>query len=130
MLGTTFIFWSCPKLTLYWREISKAMGEMFGRDIAQDPMVMMLGVVPEGIESRAEKYLFHILLTAALKCITIRWMKPNPPTYNMWKEKIGEIYQMERITYSLRLQSDIFIKRWTPATPLLGMVGLFPGLSI
>ena len=115
----THIFWTCPKLRLFWKEISEALKEVFGQAFDVDPMVMLLGMVPEGIEGRAKIYLLHILLTAAIKCITIKWLKPDPPTYNMWVVKVREIYQVEQITYALRLQSDLFFKRWTPATPIL-----------
>uniref|UniRef100_A0A667YTZ3 Secreted protein n=1 Tax=Myripristis murdjan TaxID=586833 RepID=A0A667YTZ3_9TELE len=63
---------------------------------------------------RDVKYLLRILLTAVLKCITVRWLKPDPPSYNGWIQKIWDIYQMEQITYSLRLQKSVFIKRWKP----------------
>ena len=115
----THIFWNCPKLRLFWRRISEALTEVFGQNFTEDPMVMLLGVVPEGIEGRAKTYLLHILLTAAIKCITIKWLKPDPPTYNMWVDKVWEIHQMEQITYALRLRSDLFIARWNPVMPIL-----------
>ena len=82
--------------------------------------------MPEGLDGRAKKYLLNILLTAALKCITIKWLKPDPPTYNIWIQKVWDIYQMEQITYSLRLQKSIFTKRWGPVSALLiqGYLGL------
>uniref|UniRef100_A0A3Q0SW66 Uncharacterized protein n=1 Tax=Amphilophus citrinellus TaxID=61819 RepID=A0A3Q0SW66_AMPCI len=60
-----------------------------------------------------------MLLTAALKCITIRWLKPEPPTCNIWIQKVWDIYSMEEITYFLRLQKPVFNIRWSPAMPLL-----------
>lgn len=115
----THIFWTCPKLRLFWREISEALGEVFGQNIPEDPIIMLLGGLPEGFEGRAKIYLLHVLLTAAIKCITIKWLKPEPPTFSMWVEKVWDIHQMEQITYALRLQPDIFNKRWSPIMPLL-----------
>uniref|UniRef100_A0AAR2JPC0 Uncharacterized protein n=1 Tax=Pygocentrus nattereri TaxID=42514 RepID=A0AAR2JPC0_PYGNA len=59
------------------------------------------------------------LLTVGLKCITIKWMNPDPPTYNLWIQKVWDIYQMEQITYLVRIQKDIFIKIWSPVRDLL-----------
>lgn len=115
----THIFWSCPKLRSFWDEVFELLKELFHYNFTKDPKVALLGVVPEGIEGRANKYIFQILLSAALKCITIKWLKPDPPTYNMWVGKIWEIYQMEQITYSLRLQKDTFTKRWSPLMAIL-----------
>lgn len=115
----THIFLLCPKLSLFWKDVFDALREVFKRDIPHTPIITLLGAIPEGIEGRDVKYLLNILLTAALKCITIRWLKPDPPTYNVWIQKIWDIYQMEQITYSLRLQKPIFIKRWKPVIALL-----------
>ena len=119
-IGThSHIFWTCPKLQPFWKAISGALGEVFGLKIPEDPKIMLLGEVPAGLEGRPKIYLLHVLLTAAIKCITIKWLKPEPPTYTMWREKNWDIYQMEEITYALRLQPKIFIKRWAPMAPLL-----------
>lgn len=92
---------------------------MFNLDIPQDPRIALLGVRPEGIEGRATNYLLQISLTAALKCITINWLKPEPPTYILWTQKMWNIYVMEQITYCLRLQKDTFEKRWSRIMRLL-----------
>lgn len=97
----THIFWLCPKLTVFWREVFNALKEVFmyemnmKMNIPQNFAVAILGVIPEGLDRRADKYLLNILLTAALKSITIRWMKPEAPSYNTWIQKVWDIYQME-----------------------------------
>ena len=63
--------------------------------IPEDPIVMLLGATPEGLEGRAKIYLLHVLLTAAIKCITINWLKPNPPSYGMWLGKVWDIHHRE-----------------------------------
>ena len=72
--------------------------EGFQQNIPQDPRVAMLGVIPDNLEGRSKKYLLGILLTVALKCITSKWMNPDPPTYNLWIQKVWDVYQMEQIT--------------------------------
>ena len=115
----THIFWSCPKLSIFWNEVLDALREIFHQNIPNDPRVVLLGSIPEGFEGRAKIYLLQILLGAAIKCITIRWLKPEPPTYNIWLKKVWELYEMEQITYAIRLQRPIFIKRWSPVMSLL-----------
>lgn len=95
----THIFWFCPKLKIFWGEVFDALKEVFQQDIPRDPAVALLGVTPKGLDGRSKKYLLNILLTAALKCITIRWLKPTPPSYNIWIQKVWDLYQMEYITY-------------------------------
>uniref|UniRef100_A0A672YVJ1 Uncharacterized protein n=1 Tax=Sphaeramia orbicularis TaxID=375764 RepID=A0A672YVJ1_9TELE len=83
-------------------------------NIPQNFTVAVLGVIPESLDGKADKYLLNILFTAALKSITISWMKAEPPSYNTWIQKVWDIYQMEQITYWLRLQKTIFTKRREP----------------
>ena len=107
----THIFWTCTKLSTFWTEIFEALKIIFRQNLIEDARIALLGIIPEGFDGRAKKYLLQILTTAAIKCITVKWLKPDPPTYNMWTEKVWEIYQMEQITYSSRLQKQTFIKR-------------------
>ncbi len=115
----THIFWLCPKLSLFWKEVFDALKAVFKQDIPQSPTIALLGAIPMGIDRKDENDLINILLTAALKYITIKWLKPDPPTHNVWTQKVWDIYQMEQFTYLLRLQKPIFIKRWTPVMTLL-----------
>ncbi len=115
------IFWSCSKLQQFWGEVYQALREVFHADIPQDPQTALLGLKPKGeiTEGRTATYLLQIMLTAALKCVTINWLKTEPPTYNQWIQRIWEIHMMEQITYSLRLEQNIFVKRWNPIMKLL-----------
>ena len=61
-----------------------------------DPMVALQAQLPRGMEGRDKEYLLQIRLATAIKSITVRWLKPDPPTHNMWTETIKEIYQMEQ----------------------------------
>lgn len=114
----THIFWSCPILQNYWDEVYKAINQIFQEDIPKDATVALLGIMPVSVQGHAKSYLLNILFTAALKCITIKWMQVEPPCYNVWVQKVRELYQMEKITYSLRLQKSVFSLRWSPAEVL------------
>ncbi len=115
----THIFWSCPKLEKFWQEILQKVSEAMHFDIPKDPRILFLGMTPAGKEGRSQKYLIHILFTAAIKCITLSWLKPNPPTYSLWLQKVRDIHEMEKITYELKLEKSKFIKRWSPIRVLL-----------
>ena len=57
-------------------------------------------------------YLFDILLLAGKKNITRHWLGPETPKLEDWADIVCEIYVMEKITFSLRLQMDRFKKLW------------------
>lgn len=52
------------------------------------------------------------LLIAAKKAITRNWYKLDPPSLKEWLNIVGEIYTMEKMTYTLRLKEDIFVDKW------------------
>ena len=57
-------------------------------------------------------YLVKILLAASKKAITRLWYKPEPPVREQWLGIVEEIFGMEKMTYKLRLQEDLFLKKW------------------
>lgn len=46
------------------------------------------------------------------KTITLNWLKKESPNQTEWLTILRNIYTMEKITYSLRLQRELFIERW------------------
>ena len=60
--------------------------------------------------------LLAILLAASKKCFTRKWLKVDPPTIDEWIEIVYEIYVMEKISFSLKVEKDIFYKTWTKWT--------------
>lgn len=77
----------------------------------------MLGRSPELTDCKAKTQQLNKLLTAALKTRTIRWLKPEPPTCNIWIQKVCGAYLMEHITYSD--YRDLFLRNGGPMLPLL-----------
>ncbi|KAF7650409.1 hypothetical protein LDENG_00126400 [Lucifuga dentata] len=58
------------------------------------------------------KYLIRNLSAASKKAITRKWLKPGIPSINDWIDVIYEVYIVERITLSRRLQQDKFEEVW------------------
>ena len=108
------VFWSCPILDSFWRDVFNSLDSIFEEQIPRDPLVAILGAIPEKQMSRKKIYLLHILLAAAKKSITLNWLKIEPPTRNIWKAVVENIFLMEKITYKLRLQDEQFAERWLP----------------
>lgn len=63
-----------------------------------------------------DKKLLAILLTASKKSVTRKWLKVIPPTIDEWIEIIYEIYVMERISFSLKVEKEHFYKIWSKWT--------------
>ena len=60
-------FWQCPLLDNLWKSIFTTVNK-----VLDDPLIAILWMKPDVINSRKRTYLLQIL-TAAKKAITIRW---------------------------------------------------------
>lgn len=106
------VFWSCPQITNFWRELHKILETVFHVNITFQIACLYLGVLMVENVSHKTRYLFQILSAAARKAITRKWLKPQSPTIEEWIDIVYDIYKMERITFNIRLQQDKFQECW------------------
>lgn len=118
-LTTIIYFCAWPRLSNFWDLLYRDLCKVLEAKIPPDFKTAVLGVIPAGIIGRKSIYLLQILLTAAVKTITIKWLPSSPPSHKQWWSKIKEMYETETITHALRLQGETFINKWSPIeTPL------------
>lgn len=106
------VFWECPVLATYWQEIHTHLEAVFQVNIPFRFDTMFLGSMDLEDWNHNDKRLLLMLLTASKKAITRRWLKPDPPQLNDWLDVIHDIYVMEKMTYSLRIQIEKFSGIW------------------
>lgn len=99
------IFWACPKIQPYWREVATEIHKIMGVELDYSFITLYLGKIPETVLHR-DKYLLKILLASSRKAITRRWLRVDPPTLDQWRGIVKEIYCMERFTFVLRLELE------------------------
>lgn len=104
------IFWSCPVLTPFWQEIHKHISNIFGANIPFNCKTFYMGDFFSDGGTINDKKLVQILLAASKKAITRKWLKPHCPTIDDWIEIIYQIYILERLSYSLKVQKEQFSK--------------------
>ena len=105
------IFWDCSFIQPFWDEISKEISSIFGTKVANSFVILYLGKLPDNLMTHDE-YLYKILLVACKKAINRKWLREEPPSKDEWVAIVNEINCMERLTFSLRLQFDRYIKAW------------------
>ena len=119
MIGDhTHIFWSCPKILNYWRNVRTELGKIFKREILMDSKSSILDIY-EQEHTTDQRQIIQIIMTIARKIITLNWMKPSPPTIEQWQLKLKQIYQMEYMTAQLQIKLPKFKKRWAPVMEYL-----------
>lgn len=106
------LFWACPKINIFWRKVYSELESIFGTGITFNWDELLFGLVHSANVSVKNKYLFGILSLAARKAITRKWLKPDVPSIDEWYDIIYDVYVMERITFSMRLQQSKFNDIW------------------
>ncbi len=69
---------------------------------------LYLGKILEGLR-KWDTYPLKIFMVASKKAITICWLQMNPPTMKLF---INSVRDMEKMTFTLRLQKDKGDKYW------------------
>ena len=106
------VFWKCGKMTGFWNDVWEGIKSILQYDLPKTFEVLYLGnFTPKNIHSR-DRYLTGILLAASKKAITRKWLKEDPPTQRNWLDIVDEIHDMEKFTYSLRLQQLSCFEKW------------------
>lgn len=108
------IFWDCPKLTVFWREVMREVNEIINVDGSFEPQQIILHNASLKGLGKNKKFLLNALVLIAHKMITTGWLKPQPPTLDQWTQRLKAVNVMECMTASLRLQTDIYIEKWAP----------------
>lgn len=101
--GHFHIFWHCDGIAPYWSEVIKVLQSILGPGLPMGFTEAYLGNLPQGMQ-KLDKYL--LLLAVAKKAITRRWLCKDYPVLKDWIQVVNEIYDMERLTFSLRLSVD------------------------
>ena len=57
--------------------------------------------------------LLRVLLSVGKKMTTVNWLKPQSPSIIQCREKLKNIYVMEKITARLWMRMDQFDNKWT-----------------
>lgn len=73
------IFWYCHLLQKYWEDILRHK-KIFSVEIPKDPVQFTLGVPPETLIHKDQRYILHFILLLEWKTITANCRKPFPPT--------------------------------------------------
>lgn len=116
----THIFWDCPKIQPYWRDIKTELEKILHMDIPFDPVFILLEKTTEQNFSKDLCYILHVLLMIARKMITMHWMQPEPPTVAQWRLRCNQVQLMENMTAILQLKLPLFLRRWTPVILYMG----------
>ena len=107
------IFWTCPSLRDFWREVALVIKELTSVEVGEDPALCLLHLTRGSIRKYRKSLIAH-LLNAAKACIPAMWRQTCPPTRQMWTARVNEIHRMELLTAALNNSEEQTRIRWSP----------------
>lgn len=105
------IFWSCPKLSRFWKVVHETIQLFTDRIIPKDPALFLLHAtdIPDKVYKRS---VIRHLLDAARACIPLCWKLTTPPPIDMWLCKVEDIKHMEDLIHTAQHREEAFSKTW------------------
>lgn len=106
----THIFFTCDRLKPYWEKVMGSIKNFLRTDVPIQQHNIMLGILPD--ISIEHIHFFWVLRITALKQITRHWKIPDAPNVKKWVASVHDMYEMEKVTYSIIKKEKVFEKRW------------------
>lgn len=110
------MFWTCPSLEKYWRDVFQTLSLILNLELEPNPLVALFGTTGEVdlrlTPSKSRTLSFASLL--ARRAILLRWRDAAPPTHAQWLRDIMSCLDLEKIRYSVCDLSKKFQKVWGP----------------
>lgn len=125
------MFWSCPALSSFWRQIFVSLSAITSADIPLCPVTALFGVLLPGqsLPSHFSDFVAFLTLLAR-HLILLNWKSPHPPSYTCWIRDVLYFMKLEKIRYSLHRPSTIFIKLWQPLREHIKTIQLDPAFCV
>lgn len=110
------IFWSCCRIKPFWEQLCEHLNNIFSENIPFKFEALYLGDISFDNWTVKDKKLLAMLLAASKKTITRKWLKPETPKIEEWIDIVQDIYNLERLSYTLKGQRESFFRIWSKWT--------------
>ena len=120
-------FWSCSKLTGFWKSFFKIMSEVLGVAITPCPLIAIFGV-PSNYSEFSKQTLNGLAFAPLIVCrrILLHWKLPKPPGEQSGQTDLMSFLKLEKIKFSLRESTEKFYTTWQPLISYFDNVATTP----
>ena len=108
------MFWSCPGVTAYWRELFSFFGDTLHFPVPLTPEAGLLGVLNDSVPTTHARTLLRIILFYARKLILLQWKSASAPDIQMLYRMVNKVLPIFKCIYKGRACPKKFGKIWQP----------------
>lgn len=117
------LFWLCPKLNHFWCDIFKCFSNVYKCNISPDPCTSIFGGTQHLFTlTHSHRKTIQYGMVIAKRNILIHWKDDNVPSFKAWLAEMTNLLHVERIQYSVSLNSAAFDKMWQPLLSYLSRI--------
>uniref|UniRef100_A0A3Q3AUI9 Reverse transcriptase domain-containing protein n=1 Tax=Kryptolebias marmoratus TaxID=37003 RepID=A0A3Q3AUI9_KRYMA len=113
------MYWDCPSVASFWRQISTTLSDLLKFDISLSPSLFLLNDDSTLELSSQQKRMLWAGLTAAKKMLALRWQPPHLLPWQQWANSFLDIVMMERSVARMHTASQKTIRAWDAAYSLI-----------
>lgn len=113
------MYWDCPDVSAFWRQISITLSDMLGVDIPLSPSLLLLNDDSTLELSLQQRRILWAGLTAAKKMLALRWQPPHNLPWQQWANSFLDIVMLERSVARMHAASQKTIHAWDAAYTLV-----------
>uniref|UniRef100_A0A803TE18 Reverse transcriptase domain-containing protein n=1 Tax=Anolis carolinensis TaxID=28377 RepID=A0A803TE18_ANOCA len=105
------IWWTCSETKSYWKSVHEETQKILQKSFSMKPEFYLLGLTESimNLNSNEDK-IFTYAATAARITFAKYWKQREIPTNQHWLEKLNEIYDMDKLTYLMKINRGNIIK--------------------
>lgn len=109
------MFWSCPCIGKYWKDLFQILSSTFKTTLKPDPLTALFGVVPNDRDlANSQKTVIRFVTLLARRLILLNWKQKRPPTLIVLMRDIMKHLRLENIRFTLKGKQEEFYKTWQP----------------
>ncbi|KAL0149606.1 hypothetical protein M9458_055133 [Cirrhinus mrigala] len=110
------MFWTCPSLERYWRDVFQTLSLILNLELEPDPLIALFGTAGEDdmYFTAIKRRILSFASLLASRAVLLRWKDAAPPTHAQWLRDIMTCLDLEKIRYSVCDSNKKFEKVWGP----------------
>ena len=115
------MFWTCPSLETYWRQIFNVLSRICGTEIVPSFHTAIFGIIPPDCSAtspQSNAVAFASLL--ARRLILLNWKSKTAPSFPQWLKDVLSFLPLEKLRYKVRNANKNFILAWSPFIDFVG----------
>lgn len=102
--------WECKEIKVFWQAVCRGIGLVIGQQLLPSPLLCLLGLIPDSLKVHSE--IVQFLLMLARKAVMTKWVGADPPSIQLWKSLISEVFILERLRYCIDGRIHLFTTKW------------------